>query len=41
MTEPMIEETEAEDFTDELSDQALDREGVTMCFCGGFSRAGS
>jgi hypothetical protein len=28
MTEPMIEQTEAEDFTDELSDEALDREGA-------------
>jgi hypothetical protein len=33
MTEPMIEETEAEDFTDELSDEALDREGDTTA-CG-------
>jgi hypothetical protein len=32
MTEPLIEETEAEDFTDELSDEALDREGATTCF---------
>jgi hypothetical protein len=28
MTETMIEETEAEDFTDELADEALDREGL-------------
>jgi hypothetical protein len=39
MTEPMIEETEApaDDFTDELSDEALDREpeggGKYICMC--------
>jgi hypothetical protein len=29
----MIEQTEAEDFTDELSDEVLDREGASWC-CG-------
>jgi hypothetical protein len=35
MTEPMIEETEAEveEFTDELSDEALDREGGGKFCC--------
>jgi hypothetical protein len=34
MTEPMIEQTEAEieEFTDELSDGALDREGGRYCY---------
>ena len=27
-------EVEAEDFTEELSDEALDREGARMCGCG-------
>ena len=27
-------EVEAEDFTEELSDEALDREGARMCVCG-------
>jgi hypothetical protein len=30
-------EAEAEDFTDELSDEALDREGVTLCSGGRFT----
>jgi hypothetical protein len=36
MTEPMIKETEVEteDFADELSDEALDREETTQ-LCGG------
>jgi hypothetical protein len=33
MTEPMIEEPETEDFTDELSDEALDREGARSLLC--------
>jgi len=35
MTEPMIERTEAEEFTEELSDEALDREqgGGKYCVC--------
>jgi hypothetical protein len=33
MTEPMIDETDArpEEFADELSDEALDREGARAC----------
>ena len=34
MTEPMIEHTEAEDFTDELSDEALDRQLSGVKFSG-------
>jgi hypothetical protein len=33
MTEPMIEQTEAEEFADELSDEALDREPCRDFFC--------
>jgi hypothetical protein len=34
MTEPMIEESEAEveEFTDELSDEVLDREETFVCW---------
>ena len=34
MTEPVIEATEAqiEEFSDKLSDEALDREGARACF---------
>ena len=31
----MKTEVEVEDFTDELSDEALDREGVRYCYCAG------
>jgi len=41
MTEPMIEETEAEEFTDELSDEALDREGVVVFSSQTKCRAGN
>ena len=35
MTElKMTTEAEVEDFTDELSDEALDREGARACGCG-------
>jgi hypothetical protein len=33
MSEPMIEEAETEEFTDELSDEALDRESCRDFFC--------
>jgi len=45
MTEPMIDptEAEAEEFTDELSDEALDREGAFACGggCGRRCHVGS
>jgi|HubBroStandDraft_6_1064221.scaffolds.fasta_scaffold10861050_1 hypothetical protein len=41
MTEPVIEETETEEFTEALSDEALDREyeaGKFPGFCWHFSK---
>jgi hypothetical protein len=42
MTEPVIDEVEVEEFTDELSDEALDREGaLACCSCQNGCRAGN
>jgi hypothetical protein len=42
MTElEMNDDRETEEFTDELSDEALDREGTSEMMCGIVSRAGN